>query len=726
MDYTWRLGKTASSDVRLDSCAAAPTEPNVSYTVTYTKTADTGGAYAVSGTVTLGNPSTRTLTTDSISVEIVDGARTTDVATADQHLTLPAATNVGGTLVPGTRSTTFSTTLSAPLGSPVTATASATYRDPDDPSKDITALATGSTSVPLSVTDTPGVGATATISDHETITGTGVAFERTDPQPMSAFSTDDTFSTDPISGSGSFTIHKIVKATQPENATATLVNSVALTRSGEQTASATASAHPITITVTAANPTITVTKQLDLAPTSDATFDFTITSKDDTSKTWPASVTVKAGETSGQSSVVTVDPSTSGYTLTETPPDNGYTASRPTDLGPLGLCGSLVTDPVLNTRDLGHVTVVKHLSGPAAGAGTSFGFTVRCPGMDPIALQVDASSGNGTASTGDVIPTGVTCTATETGSPSGWTLTSTSPSDGSAVSGRGDQAGTVAFTNTRNLGHITVVKQLTGAVTATDTTFTFSVVCPDLSAMTLTIDPVHGASSASTPDVIPTGVVCTVTESAKDGWLLVATQPGSGTAAAGDGPDSTVTFVNAQRTGDLVIAKVVDKTSAAADSRLVYTLTVAATGTLARHGVVVTDTIPGHDPQLGSSWPTTYVNGSATCSTGCAATFDPASQRISWSVGDMVPPATVTLGFAVTIDGPAPVSIQHVDNAATVVAAALDPIRSNTVHTSIPAVEPFRVTRPPRLAYTGMPAGLAPLGLLLLATGLFLYRRARA
>jgi hypothetical protein len=817
-NYIWTVGKTGDGPLVIDSCDPDATEPNANYEVTYTRTKQSGENYQIEGTVTLENPATRVLTTHSIDVTINDDDTNTDYPATvdDETITVPAATSGG----PGTATADFTAVIPAPIGN-LSAQATVTYDDPDQPGVQLPGLDTESVPVDVVVSETD-TDATADLSDTESFTGTNPAkfeYKRTAPHATSGFTSGDTFTDNNLSGSDSFDIHKIVRVTEPGNFSANLHNVVTITPDDTGEAGSDTATSNIAITSTADDPEITITKSVDLAPTTNATFDFTITSNDDNTKFWTTSVTILAGETSGTSDPVSIAPSASGYALDEDAAP-GYDPVS-TSIGPMGFCD---TDdiPVSNNRQLGHVRVEKVLDGPAAGADTTFTFDVECDNGYTTTLTVEGDgfdqtddviptgvectiteqtpptgweesdsdpadggataeqtngdantvtitntrllghitvdktlvgdvagapttftfawdcpavgdyegdsgtlevNGEGTASTGDVIPTGVTCTITETDIDAHWELTATSPENGEATSAEEDGTGnTVFFTNTRVLGTITVDKTRVGQVAGASTVFTFDIVCADFPEynQTLVIDTADAETASAESDPIPTGVECTVVEEGTDGWQQTVPENGAGVDVTVPGEAS---FTNERLEGPLQLRKSVTPDTGSYDpddpnNTLTYTLTLSEPdpGQLDHTDVVVTDYIPGYDPDHTDSLKTTYVDGSATCSTGCVATYDADAHTLSWAVGDFNhDDDPVVFTFQVTIDQPevaanGGIPAGVVDNIAAVESLQQPKTPSNLVKTPVVAVLPVRHERtPPKvLPFTGVELPLKP------------------
>ncbi len=143
---------------------------------------------------------------------------------------------------------------------------------------------------------------------------------------------------------------------------------------------------------------------------------------------------------------------------------------------------------------------------------TSQTFTVTADALTPTG----ASGGVSHTDIG-VLPPGTTCTATETGAPAGWSLTS----DGSVALTitEANPEPTATFENTRDTGTLTITKVLDGVPAALDLDAEDFVVDVSCSGG-FTVDPyvMNGLTvSVDTPRVIadlPTGADCTVTERA--------------------------------------------------------------------------------------------------------------------------------------------------------------------------------------------------------------------
>ena len=161
---------------------------------------------------------------------------------------------------------------------------------------------------------------------------------------------------------------------------------------------------------------------------------------------------------------------------------------------------------------------------------------------------------------------------------------------------------------------------------------------------------------------------------------------------------NAVTAVPATPTGALSITKANDPTGTVArGDRITYTLTVTASGTLTQTNVIVTDMVPGFDPADTTSLPTTYVDGSATCS-GCSLVgYDATTHQVSWSLGDMAGGTSQTVSFAVTVDPVAAgtaAAAGEVRNTALVQSGQTAPTRSNQVVNGVAEVLGVKIAQP--------------------------------
>jgi uncharacterized repeat protein (TIGR01451 family) len=396
--------------------------------------------------------------------------------------------------------------------------------------------------------------------------------------------------------------------------------------------------------------------------------------------------------------------------------------------------GQNVVVDVTNQRQVGSLTVSKVVEGDVAGASTDFSVAIDCDGTAYDRTVALNKANNWTATVTD-IPSGVSCTVTEPAVPAGWKLKAVEPAG--AVTLAADKDVAVKVTNTRTTGVITVTKVLDGAPNGASTDFTFDVDCPGTAYdQTLMVKVPQGTNASATTSAIPTGLSCTVTERATPDWRQTAVVPANGVVAVG----STVTFTNQRLQGTLKISKTVSPVAGNGvvvefGSTLTYTLTVSATGEQRQPNVVVTDYVPGTDPERAKSGKTTYVKGSATCigAGTCEVTGPDSNGLITWKLGEMAAGTTRQVTFQVTIDdvtGAAGETVAvDILNAGAVQSERTPRTPSNEVVTPVSKVLPVKIPneQPKPLPHTGaaLPVGptagaavlLFGLGLLLVAAG---------
>lgn len=216
----------------------------------------------------------------------------------------------------------------------------------------------------------------------------------------------------------------------------------------------------------------------------------------------------------------------------------------------------------------GSITTTKDVTGPVlADDATSFGFTVACPGVDVDAVLpgVQAtkafSLSDGGSQKVDGIPVGADCTVTEAEPAPGSHWITSHRVDGGAVQADdlsatvvdvGLAGHTVAFTNTRLVGDLTISKTTSGG----SGTFTFEVDCTGTTFdRTLAGENALTVATSGSTGVqdIPVGASCAVTEVADP--LFTATRtPSDGTISI-DADGETVAFTNVRKVASLTITK---------------------------------------------------------------------------------------------------------------------------------------------------------------------------
>ena len=245
--------------------------------------------------------------------------------------------------------------------------------------------------------------------------------------------------------------------------------------------------------------------------------------------TWDQTFTI----TNSGEKTITGIPTGTSCTVTERPL-TGWTSVFVPANGTVTIGVGSNTIAVTNTRNTGNLVVTKTTTG---GSGT-FTFTVDC---SDDAFDQTFTLGSGTKTISG-IPTGTTCTVTEQAT-EGWTSVSV-PANGTVTIGLGTN--TVAFTNTRDTGNLTIVKTTNGG----SGTFTFDVDCTD-NAFDQAVTIVGSGSKTITG--IPTGTSCIVTERPNPLFSSVVVPPNGTVVIDADG--ATVAFTNTRLTGSLTVNK---------------------------------------------------------------------------------------------------------------------------------------------------------------------------
>jgi len=224
---------------------------------------------------------------------------------------------------------------------------------------------------------------------------------------------------------------------------------------------------------------------------------------------------------SGASSTISGIPVGTSCTVSETPPTapTGYTFGTPTfspqatvTITPKGATVEVTTNNTL-TRDTGSLKLSKALTGGPAGYTGPFTIAYDCD--DGTAHDGSVSIASGASSTISGIPTGTSCTVSETppAPPTGYTFGTPTFSPSATVTITVKDATVEVTTNntlTRDTGSLELAKALTGGPAGYTGPFTIGYDCDDGTAHDGTVSVASGASS--TISGIPTGTSCTVSE----------------------------------------------------------------------------------------------------------------------------------------------------------------------------------------------------------------------
>lgn len=297
-----------------------------------------------------------------------------------------------------------------------------------------------------------------------------------------------------------------------------------------------------------------------------------------------------------------------------------------------------------NTRKVGSLTVVKTTNG---GTG-SFTFDADCDGTAFDQTVEIRNSGSATISG---IPTTTSCTVTERDNPLFSSIVI--PEDGTVEITA--QSQTVAFTNTRNTGPLTITKAAIGGTG----TFTFDVDCSGN-----TFDQVVAiqAGASATITGIPTTTSCTVTER-ESPLFTTSVLPANGTVSI-DAAGENVAFVNTAKPSGLTIDKKVnggdhatveDALLVHAGDTLSYTVVITNNGQVPLTITAMSDSLY---PNLIAACPQAVgsvltVGASFTCRYGVGAIVDARNVVAVSAVDGLGRPVTGSDGTYVDVLNPA-------------------------------------------------------------------------
>ncbi|MDO5065077.1 MAG: DUF5979 domain-containing protein [Actinomyces bowdenii] len=240
------------------------------------------------------------------------------------------------------------------------------------------------------------------------------------------------------------------------------------------------------------------------------------------------------------------------------------------------------------TRDTGAFSIAKTVEGGAPDfAKGSFTFAYSCTGGIEGELTVP---GDGTAVTSPRIPAGATCTLTEDAASAareGYAVASTLSQDNVTIVKDQTAAVTATNTYTRETGTFAVKKAVEGDYTPTgDDKVAVGYTCDDPEKTTGSLEVPMGGAAVEGPS-LPTGTSCTLTEDPasahRDGFAVAtAYSAPTVTIVKDQAPEVVVTNTYTRLTGGFSVSKTVagDGAALAADKdfTFTYTCTDAATG----------------------------------------------------------------------------------------------------------------------------------------------------
>jgi hypothetical protein len=469
VDFIWDVTKQASpASVNFgDTCdASTPLTANVSVTVTWTKSAPTGGPITITTHVYATNPAHRTITV----------AVTDNIYAGSDQSTLINSASVSGVDVPAnTTMLVLTHTTSVASGTEFNDVATATYTDK------VTGIPVpGTTTASASATVQTGSSSneTAVVTDAESITGTALDFKVTGSTGASGtfvpavndFTTSSAWTSGTQSAGGSVTINKTVRVTSATSTSGTLSDTATLTTSGSVTHTANAS-----ISVSSSrNVSIVIDKTIPNVLTGAETASFTFdikTGGENGTVVDTKTITFTAGQTHKTATASGLAAGTA-YTVVEQPATN-WTAqpSQTVTINP----GSVATctSTVNFENSFGPASArVRKVTDPAGGeAGWSF--KLHRVGADPLTDEtVITTDANYIAFTTTLVD-GASYTITETGK-TGYDFTSKSAACDFTVNFPADAGRTFScsYTNTKR-GQARVVKTVSGAAPTGTQSFTF-------------------------------------------------------------------------------------------------------------------------------------------------------------------------------------------------------------------------------------------------------------
>lgn len=293
---------------------------------------------------------------------------------------------------------------------------------------------------------------------------------------------------------------------------------------------------------------------------------------------------------------------------------------------------------ITNNHDVGRVQVNKVVD-RAPAAATTFTIRLSCgaAGNFDVPVTVTPPATTGSANSPD-IPATTRCTASEPALPDGWAFQSVAPTGGVAVIAGG--AVPIVVSNAAvQFSSFDIVKNLADANSTLDGggTFTFSVDCDDDAydtTATLTV-PSGQASGTVTVPRIPTGVSCTVAETASAPAGKWVQSGGMSVNPVVLGTDASTTATNVRQAGQVTLRKTItgdtppapvsftlnlDCTGTAFDST--HTLTVTPPATTASTdvaGLPVGLSCFVTEPAVPTGWTRTAITGAAVTVPGAGS-----------------------------------------------------------------------------------------------------------
>ena len=350
-------------------------------------------------------------------------------------------------------------------------------------------------------------------------------------------------------------------------------------------------------------------------------------------------------------------PDGTACTVTEQTPPAGWTLVSANDVPLIVDSTGVVTASFTNERETGALTVTKTLDGVPAGTdlnGELFDIAITCAGGFSTASHVvNGQISTDTAFTLEQIPTGASCSVTETADPR--FATSIDPAATITTTGQ-----SIEVTNTTST--LSIAKVTDGSSTHAidlDATFIFDVTCtaPDGAelfdgAQTITTDAQAGSWVTPATPLLPPGSECSIVEQPLAGWT--PTTPSAVTVETDSASIVEAAFVNRRDTGELTVAKVLEGVPAGVDLNAeTFDVEVTCSGEFTTPAILVSGQISVDSALIITDLPT---------GTECAVleapdarfitTIDPAATLTSAGETVNVTNATSTLSITKVTEGP--------------------------------------------------------------------------
>jgi uncharacterized repeat protein (TIGR01451 family) len=323
----------------------------------------------------------------------------------------------------------------------------------------------------------------------------------------------------------------------------------------------------------------------------DGTFSFDVDCSDDAFDASNISITTTNG--SGSHTISNI-PTGTTCTVTEDSDAHWTTQVTPGD-GQVTIAVGNNDVAFSNTRVRGGLLITK-----STDEDGTFTFDIDCSddAYDASNVSITTTNGSGSYSV-EGIPTGTECTVVEH-SDAHFTM-AVVPANGTVtIDANGE---TVAFSNLRVRGSVTVTKAITDATDSGPYDFTFHITCGSDDPMTFHLGTASGLSLQQTFSGIPTDTVCTVTEDGDATWATTMSPENGQVTVNADAP-VTVAFSNTKLYTDVSFNKSADPASGTPvtdGDTITYTIHYANAGNIPAT-VSISDDVPNGTTLVANSY----------------------------------------------------------------------------------------------------------------------------